>query len=223
MGIHATRARMLLPHVIPAFRAKYPNVYLNFIYGNMAPQLEMLKKGELDMVFGVNPDLCADFHYTNLRHEDVYFVSSVDSLQRKNVDHTDGIIMQQELERFDYILSPDSSVIYKRIAAFQKSVGLNLHSSMNISDYELQLMIVASGEGACFCPDMLMRKLLDINRTAQHGHTLIPLKIQGFNFSNSLSIVRHKHALDTEESSFLIASIQKAINNPVFLHNIKTG
>ena len=54
IGLSHTRGRVILPHVLPAYRSRFPNIELN-ILEEMLPQLGGLLHGDVDLVIGMQP------------------------------------------------------------------------------------------------------------------------------------------------------------------------
>lgn len=52
MGLNSSRAQVLLPRLVPTFRQQFPEVTLDFVYGDTQVLEQQLLEGELDLVLG---------------------------------------------------------------------------------------------------------------------------------------------------------------------------
>ena len=213
IGIHATRARMLLPYVIPAFRGKYPAVFLDFIYKSQEELEQMLRNGELDAVVGVDSDSDAAFVCHRLFQEPIFFVATRRMLMENGVDPEGDKIRVSQLTRFQYMLSPPQSRIRKKIDRFCKENGLSLNESVRISDYELQLMLASETVGACFCPRMLLRRMSEMNRMAAEENRLCALPIESFAYGFDLCLLTHRLVKPTVALKNFITVFQQELSD----------
>ena len=194
VGIHSTRGRMLLPYIIPAFRKRCPDVFLAFIDDSNVNLEKLLTKGELDIFLGIDLERDSDFTYIPLQKEPIFFVASTDMLLANGILPDAAMIHSSELERFPFLVSPSSSTFRKKIHLYCKSVGIYLREAVCISDFELQLMLAAKGQGACFCPQMLFGTINTLNKSADEGSILHALKVEKLTMSSELQLVTHRLA-----------------------------
>ncbi len=208
IGIHSTRARMLLPHIIPAFRKKCPDVFLDFVYDNVINLEKLLTNGDIDLFLGVDPEMNSDFDYISLHKEPIVFVASTNMLLANGILPDAEMIRCKELERFSFLVSPSFSAFRKKISLFCKSTGIYLNEIICISDFELQLMLAAKGQGACFCPQMLLGTINNLNQSATEGSRLHAFKVENLTMISDFQLVTHRLAHKTTALTELIQSIQ---------------
>ena len=55
IGLSHTRGRVILPHVLPAYRSRFPNIDLNILEGNTSQLETALLHGDVDLVIGMLP------------------------------------------------------------------------------------------------------------------------------------------------------------------------
>ena len=204
IGIHATRARMLLPRVIPEYRRKFPNVFLDFRYADMNDNEKMLSKGEIDLMFGVDVHRRSDFHYIFLQKEPIFLVASENLIQRYGIRLETGVVPVEKISGLPCLLSPVTSKFRKKIDLFCAGAGVTLHEIASISDFELQMMLAAKDQGVCFCPQMLLGKLEELNRTGREGGKLTAMRVELLNFTSELSLVTHRMTQPTKVLEGLI-------------------
>lgn len=206
IGIHATRARVLLPQIIPQYRSRYPNVFLDFIYQDLETLERMLEVGELDVLFGVDCKRKPLFLYCELQQEPIYFVASRKLLEEYRIEPRCPSISPRVLSPFPFLLSPPHSSFRKKIDSFCERNNLVLQESMRISDFELQLLLATQDMGACFCPQMLLKKV------ESYGGALVSLPVEGLRFTNDLCLVTHRLAYQTNELKSFIELFQQIFN-----------
>lgn len=213
VGIHSTRARILLPYVVPVFERKYPGIFLDFIYRNQGELEQMLRNGELDVVVAVDSDSDAAFDCHRLFQEPIFFVATRRMMTEKGVDPAEGKIRVSQMSGFRYMLSPPKSRIRKKIDLFCKENGLSLYETIRISDYELQLLLASEAVGACFCPRMLLRRMKELNRLASEENRLCALPIENFSYGFDLCMLTHRLAKPTTALKNFIAVFQQELSD----------
>ena len=211
IGIHATRARVLLPYVVPVFQRKYPAIFLDFVYKSQEELEQLLRNGELDVVVAVDSDSDAAFICHRLFQEPIFFVATRQILLDNGVDPLKEKIFTSQMSRFQYMLSPPKSRIRKKIDLFCKENGISLYENVRISDYELQLLLASEGVGACFCPRMLLRRMKEINRMVSEENRLCALPIENFSYSFDLCLLTHRLVKPTSALRNFIAVFQKEL------------
>ena len=67
-----------------------------------------------------------------------------------------------------------------------------------MGDFELQMILAAQGEGACFCTQIMLPKMQDMNQTLPPDRRLIAFPIQDETIFSTLAIVRHRYGADSQ-------------------------
>ena len=197
IGLHATTARMLLPSIIPAYRRLCPDIFLDFYYHPVVRLEELLLNGDIDLFFGVDTTRRAEFTYIPLQKEPIYFIASKELLKENGIDPFQTEIKKNELSAFSYLLSPPTSSFRKKIDSFCTLHGIQLTESVRLSDFELQLMLAAENQGACFCPKRLLGKMTELNRHQPDEKQLCAMSVESLNFFSDLALVTHQLAKHT--------------------------
>ncbi|MDO5134059.1 MAG: LysR family transcriptional regulator [Eubacteriales bacterium] len=210
-GIHSVRARMILPGAMAAFREVYPNVQVKLFLQNTAHNETMLRDGRMDLFLGVNPQHDMDFEYIHLSDEPILFVASERLLQERGIRARQGTIPISYLSRFSFLLGMPDSKFRIKIVETTREAGIELSEKMSVGDYELQLMLAAQGEGACFCDQMMMPKIEQINREREEGGKLRVLGIDGLDATSDISVVVHRLAYRSDIMQAFIESLKKAV------------
>lgn len=209
IGIHPTRARILLPRILKNFLADFPGVYVNFHYQNMITNEKMLRNGEIDAFFGVDVPFAPEFKIIPLENEPIYFVASTNILKSRGVKPEGGVIFPKALTAFPFLLSPNDSRIRKNINMFCDNAGISLSESVTISDYELQLILASQDLGVCFSPKTVLTKMRELNHIMPPDNQLEAFRVNGLDVTNTLSIVVHKLAFLTKPLNGFIQAFQE--------------
>lgn len=118
IGIHAARARMLLPRILQSYMNSYPSAKLIFSYKDVLTCSQMLKDGELDLFFGTDAPAEEDFEEYFLEDEPLYFVASNKILTEADIDPFSVNISLGDLDKFSYFLYPKASSIRNKLEIF---------------------------------------------------------------------------------------------------------
>lgn len=210
-GIHSVRAHMILPETMAAYRAVYPNVQVKLFLQNTAHNEAMLRDGDLDLFLGVNPRYDADFQYIHLRDEPILFVASEQLLREHGISAGQGTIQAPDLPVFSYLLGAPDSTFRQKVVQTLHEAGIEISEKMAVGDYEIQLMLAAQMEGACFCDQMMLPKLRQINRELDEGCKLCALGIDGLDVVSNISAVVHRLAYRSDILRGFIDALEKAV------------
>lgn len=215
VGLHSSRARFLLTHVIHKYREKYPNVKLIFHFHNVQLLEQMLLKGDLDFFFAVDPMPNDDFEEILLGNEPLYFVASSALLKEQGVEPANDIIRIEDLPKFKYILYPETTRHFMKIDLFSRSHGIKLDCIMNIEDFETQIILAIQRQGACFIPKMLLHNIIHRNRALSEERKLCVYEIEQFNLTSRAALVTHHLTHRTEYVNGLIEAIKDVYINKI--------
>ena len=209
LGIHAARARMVLPRVLERYRPRFPRVRLELSDRDTEVHEEMLARGEMDLFFGVDAQRREDFTYFHLQDEPIYFAASRLQLERAGVREEGGVLPLEALPAFSYLLNPPSSHFRQKIDAFLARRDLRLEQGMGTGDFELQLLLAARHAGACFCPQMLLRRLEELNRGAAPQARLLAFRVEGLDVTSELSVAVHRLAPPSRKLEALVEAFRE--------------
>ncbi len=199
VGIHATRASVILPEVIPRFRAEYPNVALNFYNHETIDLEQMLLRGDLDLFFGINAHPLPEFQMMRIASEKTYIVASASYLERvlgKKASEITGI-RKRDLPKMELLLSPPSYNFRRRVDQYLEGVPIPPEHIITIYDYQLQIELAGRDVGVCFCPQQLLRSII-LPLKERSGKKLLCFPVAGIADANELSIVTHRQAYQSE-------------------------
>lgn len=206
VGVHATRARILMPNILQRFWSAYPGVTIDFFYQDMFSNERMLLNGEIDFFFGVDPRSSPDFARIHLCNEPSYLVTSVRMLRERGVVPVNGLIALKDLTRFDYVLPPTISRFRSKIDRFCDAEGITLPILTQMSDFELQLLLSARSMCTCFCPQMFLRRMEEINHLSTDDNHLCAFRVEHLDEMTELSLVYHRLAYRSRIMDAFIAA-----------------
>ena len=209
MGIHSTRARVLLPKVLEHFRGIYPHVQLSFCHDDTRRLEQRLLDGSLDLFFGVDARECPEFQIIQLAQEPIRLVVS-----RKRLYHqldwtgpaSPEMLNPAQLSRLDLIFSPAESNFQVKVDEFLRLQQITPRCVITIPDFEIQLQLAARGLGACFCPQTMLLKLDELNRTLDAD--LISLPVSELTQTSRLSLVLHRRTYRSKYLKLLLSLLQ---------------
>lgn len=216
VGVHATRARILMPSVLQRFWSAYPGVTIDFFYQDMFSNERMLLNGEVDFFFGVDSRSSPDFKRIHLCNEPSYLITSVRVLRERGVVPVNGLIALKDLTKFDYVLPPTISRFRNKIDRFCDAEGLSLSILTQMSDFELQLLLSARSMCACFCPQMFLRRMEEINHLSTSDNQLRAFRVEHLNETTELSLVYHRLAYRSRIMDAFIAAFIAEFSQPPY-------
>ena len=103
-------------------------------------------------------------------------------------------ISPAQLARLPFICSPEESYLQTKIDAWTAERKVALQKKIVVGTYQIQLILAAQSEGACFCPQMFLQMASQLNQTASDEDQLIPVSVEGFHLSTELSVITHRDA-----------------------------
>lgn len=214
LGIHNTRASLLLPGVIRDFQQDFPDVLIEIHQGNTSTFESMLLNGDLDIFLATDTAELPEFRCTFLQKEPIFLASSVSFLKEHGmessiVSHT---IQPSKLSRFSFISGPKDSYLQSKIDSWLANQKISIQKKIIVGTYHIQLMLAAQNAGACFCPQMFLQMVQELNRSIPKADRLIPITVDGFDLSTRLSIITHRDAYQSAVLQRFSVIFQQAIS-----------
>lgn len=105
VGIPRMRATFLLPHILPLFYDRFPNVELIIREGSTKNLEELLKKGEISFSFTPIPGESTDFQFDVLYDEELLLVTEEGALAESQLER-DKPVPLEVIRDFPFLLSP---------------------------------------------------------------------------------------------------------------------
>mgnify|MGYP004521485277 CR=1 FL=1 len=218
IGIHNTRAVVLLPRVIGQFKARFPDALIEIYQGSTSDFEAKLLNGELDLFIATDTIERLEFKCVFLRKEQNFLVSSASFLKTHGMDSIaiSRRIFSTQLSAFPFICSPDGSYLQTKIDGWLATQKVTIRKEIKVDTYQMQLLMAAQNVGVCFCPQMFLPLIADLNRSSKEESRLLPISIDGFDLPTELSIIMHRDAYQSpllrEFSSVLTQALSDALD-----------
>lgn len=170
IGINSTRARVLMPILLPSYSLKYPDVQISIFSDDTLPLLSRLKEGRLDTVVGVGVHTISPEHLslTPLTRDSIYFVTTRRQLEAAKItipDLSEGIptLSLHELAHLTLCRNQKGSTLTNLIDRCLYREGISLHTRYYVSDYDTQLNLCSRHACSIFYPSMLISRVFEQN------------------------------------------------------------
>lgn len=158
VGMHRDRAHMAFHTVYQRFHARYPNVTVSLIGGHTYEYLEMLRRGQLDLMVGhdVMPD--AELSRETIFEEPIYLVGTEKYFRR----HLPGWtltrphITPEELLLLPLACTSFGCSVMDHMKRFFAQQNVNPSFQCEVGDYMTLLSLSRLHECAFFCPESYM-------------------------------------------------------------------
>ena len=196
VGIHNTRASLILPSDIREFHQVFPDAQIEIHQWNTSAFEIMLLNGELDLFLATDTMERPEFRCTFLQREQIILVATRRFLREHAMDSVLATqrISPAQLARLPFICSPEESYLQTKIDAWAAERKVALQKKIVVGTYQIHLILATQSEGACFCPQMFLQMASQLNQTASNEDQLIPVSVEGFHLSTELSVITHRDA-----------------------------
>ena len=188
IGVALNRGRFLMPKLIRAFHEEHPMVEVVVTEGKNDMLLEALHEGEIDMAIADFPEenrgIAVEAYY-----EDEIVLAAADTLLAECFG--DGAKrMQTELTRkqdvrllseVPFLMSSALSVSGRIARKILRQAGIVPDVKTSSGNMETLIEMCYLGEGACFCPEKLLRSLLSEKQL--EGMTVVRFSDGGTRYS----------------------------------------
>lgn len=196
VGMHTTRAKLILPEILPQFCTSYPGVSLSVLHAESDALLEQLFSGTIDLFLGTDCPNSPDTIQIPVKEARLYLVISNELFNQYMHAHFTQDTPSINLSHYTdlpLIMSPPNSRLYQTVSHFLADTGIRLTSRLTVSDTDTQLLLVGKNLGACFCNDLLLPKISQLNKTVFAGNPLHYYPVTGLTHHDSLRIVYSRY------------------------------
>lgn len=203
-GINATRARILLPGLYPAFHDQFPKVNLNVRLGETRSMEALLLNGKLDLFLGIDTVvqpllsarmICDNPLYCVLSRETFASVFNCrDSGACKSQAHqclSEGIDLSL-LSQLPFLLCLPESTTRQMVVSSLSRQNIYLNNTISISDYETHFELCSHTPMATVCPSIAINQAYRKNQTLNAPNRLIFFPIRSFTSNLKVHLVFHK-------------------------------
>ncbi len=197
LGIGSSRARAILPLVLPAYAQQFPEVEMDIVMDDTVMLAEKLRQGKVDLFIGVNADHDDDFCFEAVCDDEICLIIS-DALLRESFGGSLYILGESaDLSRWTHVpfsQNFSTSAASKMLLEFLACSHLILKIPYRISDTETQISLCAAGMCAAFCPRMLLHGVRVHNLHCAPERQIHMLSIKGLDRRLRIELVSLKAA-----------------------------
>lgn len=196
IGINTTRARILLPDVLPLYRKSFPNVILTFIMDDTRRLEEKLLAGKIDMFLGVNANANDQFESTLLGIDHTYLVISENMLQKHGEIKVSSsgaakVVDIKDFVDLPFIANDDQCTLNDIIVDYLNQYNISLKYLYYTSDYDMQIALCAADLAVAILPSMIIKEVIDRNQYLIHNK-LFAFPVDLDNRKLYISLIHHK-------------------------------
>lgn len=193
MGISASRARIILPLVMPEYCRAFPDVEIRFFMNDTVVLEENLRKGNLDLFLGVNTRYSDDLSFCPLCEDPLRFLISEGLLRQyfgNKAEHFLGSeIDLREFSAIPFIKSYSTSVMNLMLQEYLDEYHIHLSTPYLLSDTDTQISLCAKGVGAGFAPHMLLSWIQNHNKNCPREEYLHIMPVKDFHKALRIDLV----------------------------------
>ena len=211
IGLSHTRGRVILPHVLPAYRSRFPNIDLNILEGNTSQLEAALLHGDVDLVIGMLPFRVENIETVPICAEEVLLVVSDAVLE--NVFGGQAAEMRSRLEKdADLTLLQNCPFILLKKGNRVRTIADELfqdaqsspHVLLELENIETVLALSARGMGVTFYPEMFAANRETLSPAANGGSPLHLYSLKNPVTHGTLAIGYHKgHYMSQATKEFI--------------------
>lgn len=215
IGMHSTRAKIIMPDLLVEYQKKFPNVSLTVFHDESDNLEKKLLDGSIDMFLGVNVKSSPEIEKIHLMNAKIYLVISDELLNQyfpKDKSFL-KIISLEEFAHVPFIFSPEISRLYKTVKHFLDDKDFMLNNVLTISDTDTQILLTAKNCGACFCNQIMLKRIELLNKTQLVDNRLRYFLIKNMNQSDSIELIYNKNAYLPQYMKGFIKLLRKQFLN----------
>ncbi len=219
IGLSHTRGRVILPHVLPAYRERFPNIDLKIMEGNTSELETGLLHGDVDLVIGMLPFRVENIETVPICAEEVLLVVP-DAVLKKTFGSRTSQIRRQLQENADLALLRDCPFILLHQGNRVRTIADELFQEAQISprialemeNIETVLALSVRGMGITFYPKMFAANREDLQSHRDDGNSLDLYSLKNPITHGTLAIGYHKGHYMSQATKEFINIIKEMIS-----------
>lgn len=215
IGMHSTRAKIIMPDLLVEYQKKFQNVSLTVFHDESDNLGKKLLEGSIDMFLGVNVRQSPEIEKIHLMDAKIYLVISEEMLNQyfpKNKIFSE-VVSLKEFTDVPFIFSPDISRLHRTIKHFLDDAGIMLNHMLTISDTDTQILLTAKNCGACFCNQIMLKRIKLLNATQFLNNHLKYFQIKDINQTDSIDLIYNKSIYLPQYMKSFIDILQEQFSN----------
>jgi len=198
LGISPTLGPYIMPEAVAELHRRFPNLRLHLVEGMLAPQLAMLRRGELDMVIATTATTERDLEASLLFDEPLHLVAAPDHPLAR-----DGSVAAADLAQAEIIGLGAGHALGDTIAELCSQYGMMLEYDYQGSSLDSICQMVASGLGLAILPDQYLRSAVG------GRNVVVKLKVEGWHARRPIVARWRKGSTDTIPKAILQSILSK--------------
>ena len=170
-GITAPRAHLILPGFLKRYNQLLPHVKVSIISSDTRSLEQHFVKGDIDLFVGVNTKDIPNARPSVLARDQIFFLATQELLSRFE---TTPELIQDSIQRDAFFSSitwlpiarnTNDSAFSQLISQYLEYHHASLYSPFHTNDYDMQIDLCISGVSAAFCPTLMLKKVIALNKT----------------------------------------------------------
>lgn len=181
LGVHADRAHILFPEIFPAFHEKYPNVKVSLVNGHTNDFLEMLSRGQIDIMIGHDTAADEELERETIFEEMIYLMATRRFLSKRisDWDEERDWIEPSEIPALPMTCTSFGCAVMDHLNTFFVREHVQPDYLCEVVDYMTQLKLCKRSQTAFFCPEsyMIQKDFTDVMRLEGEDRVLaVPVR-----------------------------------------------
>lgn len=165
VGVAFTRGRAVMPGLIAAFQAEFPNVEIDLREGSNAALHQQLLGGDIDLAIAAFLPALPQMIVTDFYRERLVLLLSRQMCEQLSLDMTGCAAAVaagdlSPLARCPFLLGHQEDIAGRMSQELLRRAGFSPLVRARSNNMETLLALCVQGAGACFCPENLARAAL---------------------------------------------------------------
>ena len=196
LGMHPSRARIMLPGLLEEYSRKFPKVRVTAVLDDTKNLADKLLHGQLDLFLGIDCAANEHFDVIPVSHDTLYLIATEAFLQRWHAGEDPLILTGEQalnLHQFpDMPFAGNASVstTNQLIRRYLDSQNLCPNQIFSISDYEAQISLCARNLVAAFCPRLILEHVIDYNAAHPDAEPIQIFRLKDMEEKTRIEIIR---------------------------------
>lgn len=193
LGIHAVRARQLLPELFACYRGQYPNIHLSVVLDETRRLSAQLLEGKIDLFLGVDCQPHPQLVKRQLWEEHIYLIATGKLLERRLPNWTADrrVVRPEELPALPLAANPAVSTAAQAVERFLAQENIVMDSICVVGDYHTQLALCHLHQAVAFCPESFLWEVFVSNQAIPEEEQVKILRVPGLDSRLRVELVTH--------------------------------
>ena len=163
IGMPSIRGQYILPHVLPVFRDKFPNIKVSIYETNSKSMEQMILNGDLDLAIAIMPVINSNLTYDVIAQEEIVMLMPHDHPKAKLGCNKEGFkypwmdIVKVESEQF--ILQWPDQRFRQIVDKIFDEAGVQPQKILTIRNLITSIQLAVSGYGIAFTGELSLQCL----------------------------------------------------------------